>query len=137
MGGFDILLTVSGFVMHEAALFAAFGFLLLGLGDLGVDLIWLGLRLRRKATPPLPRPEAPGRLAVFVPAWDEATVIGRMLAHAQAAFGEADYRLYVGCYPNDPATIAAVFAANAGPSTHSGRRATSTTYAAKPDSIWA
>jgi adsorption protein B len=37
-----------------------------------------------------------------------------MLAHAQAAFGEADYRLYVGCYPNDPATIAAVRAA-AGP----------------------
>ncbi len=56
----------------------------------------------------------PGRLAIFVPAWDEAGVIGRMLVHAQAAFGEADYRLYVGCYPNDPATIAAVRAA-AGP----------------------
>ena len=55
-----------------------------------------------------PVTSAPGRLAVFVPAWDEAAVIGPMLAHARAAFGDADCRLYVGCYPNDPATIAAV-----------------------------
>ena len=31
-----------------------------------------------------------------------------MLGHARAAFGAANYRLYVGCYPNDAATIAAV-----------------------------
>jgi len=43
-----------------------------------------------------------------VPAWDEAGVIGAMLTHASAAFGDSDYVLYVGCYPNDPATIAAV-----------------------------
>lgn len=115
MGGFDILLAACGLVMHEAALFAAFGFLLLGLSDLAVDLIWIGLRLgRRKAPPDLPVSARPGRLVIFVPAWDEAAVIGRMLAHAQTAFGEADYRLYVGCYPNDPATIEAVRAA-AGP----------------------
>jgi len=115
MGGFDILLSAAGFVMHEAALFAAFGFLLLGFSDLLVDLIWLGLRLARRGRPPvLPPAERPGRLALFVPAWDEAAVIGRMLAHSQLAFGDADYRLYVGCYPNDPATIAAVRAA-AGP----------------------
>ena len=116
MGGFDILLAASGFVMHEAALFAAFGFLLLGLGDLLVDFIWLGLCLirRRRPAPAHPAPSRPGRLAVFVPAWDEAAVIGSMLSHAQTAFGDADWLLYVGCYPNDPATIAAVRAA-AGP----------------------
>src|SRR5689334_2077167 len=100
MGGFDMLLAACGFVMHEAALFAAFGFLLLGLGDLLVDLLWLGLRLiRGRSEQAFPAARRPGRLAVFVPAWDEAAVIGRMLAHTQAAFGEADYRLYVGCYP--------------------------------------
>lgn len=55
MGGFDILLVACSFVMHEAALFAAFGFLLLGSSDLLVDLIWLGLRLvRRKPDARLP-----------------------------------------------------------------------------------
>ena len=44
---------------------------------------------------------------MFVPAWDEAMVIGPMLGNAVSAFGDADYRLYVGCYYNDPATIAA------------------------------
>jgi adsorption protein B len=109
MGGFDILLTACAFVMREAALFAACGFLLLGLGDLLVDFLWLGLRLtrRRGPEPALPAAARPGRLAVFVPAWDEAAVIGRMLVHAQAMCGDAYYRLYVGCYPNDPATIAA------------------------------
>ncbi len=112
MGGFDTVLAVCAFVMREAALFAAIGFLLLGLGDLLVDLIWIGLRLfRRKPAGLFPRAARPGRLAIFVPAWDEAAVIGRMLAHAQEAFGETDYRLYVGCYPNDPPTIAAVRAA--------------------------
>lgn len=109
MGGFDIILAIGSFVMHEAALFAAFGFLVLGLSDLLVDLIWIGLRLTRgRPNPDLPAAARPGRLAIFVPAWDEAAVIGDMLTYAQATFGAADYRLYVGCYPNDPATIAAV-----------------------------
>lgn len=115
MGGFDTLLAMVGFAMREAALFAAVGFLLLGLSDLIVDLIWLFLRLTRgKPTPELPKAARPGRLAVFLPAWDEGAVIGDMLKHSQAAFGAADYWLYVGCYPNDPDTIAAVRAA-AGP----------------------
>ncbi len=108
----DALVLVE-FVMREAALFAACGFLLLGASDLAVDLIWIGLwlkrrRRRRKPASPLPAARRPGRLAIFVPAWAEAEVIGAMLAHARAAFGAADYILYVGCYPNDPATIAAV-----------------------------
>lgn len=115
MGGFDTFLDASAVLLRETALFAAFGFLLLGLSDLLVDLIWLGLRLfRDRQEQALPAAVRPGRLAIFVPAWDEAAVIGQMLEHSQAAFGAADYRLYIGCYPNDPATIAAVRAA-AGP----------------------
>jgi adsorption protein B len=115
MGGFDTVLNAGAAAMRETALFAACGFLLLGLGDLLVDLIWLGLRLfRHRPAPAPPIAAQPGRLAIFVPAWDEAAVIGRMLTHAQTAFRDADYRLYVGCYPNDPATIAAVRAV-AGP----------------------
>ncbi|MFN3387818.1 MAG: glycosyltransferase, partial [Allosphingosinicella sp.] len=102
-------------VMREAAFFAAVGFLLLGLGDLAVDLIWIGLKAARLARPApsiadLPPPESQGRLAVFIPAWDESAVIGAMLRAALAAWEEADLRLYVGCYPNDPETSAAVAA---------------------------
>jgi adsorption protein B len=102
---------------REIALFAALGFLLLGLSDLGVDLIWIVRaamrRLARGRAPPptlldLPPPTRPGPLALFVPAWDEARVIAKMLDHAFRAFGGGDYRIYVGCYPNDGATIAAM-----------------------------
>lgn len=93
--------------MREAMLFAAAGFLLLGTSDLIVDLVWFVTRLTRRRGA-VAKASAPGRLAIFLPAWDEAAVIGAMLGHARATFGEADYRLYVGCYPNDPATIAAV-----------------------------
>lgn len=108
LGGMD-------FIMREAALFAATGFLILGLGDLAVDLIWLGLRARRLGRPllaleALPAPARPGRLAIFVPAWDEAAVIGDMLRGAVCAWAEGDWRLYVGTYRNDPATIAAATA---------------------------
>jgi adsorption protein B len=109
---------LAAFVLRETALFAAFGFLVLGASDLAVDLLWLGnaLARRRRARDRgrLATAGAPGRLAVFIPAWDEAAVIGAMLAHAGRAFAAADHLLYVGCYPNDPATIAAVRAARNG-----------------------
>lgn len=117
MGAFGWL-DAAALVWREAALFAGTGFLLLGLSDLAVDLIWTGRTLLRRmtvycrhdrATAATLRPAArPGLLAVFVPAWDEADVIGDMLRHALATFAGADYRIYVGCYPNDPATIAVV-----------------------------
>ena len=100
-------------IMREAGLFAAAGFLLLGISDLAVDLLWLRLKLKERGEPPLaveeiPPPERPGPIAVFIPAWDEAEVIGAMLGRTLAAWGDADFELFVGCYPNDPATIAAV-----------------------------
>ncbi|HZG09406.1 MAG TPA: glycosyltransferase [Allosphingosinicella sp.] len=100
-------------VMREAALFAASGFLILGVGDLVVDALWLRLALASRRRPrrtlgDLAPPARPGLLAVFVPAWDEQAVIGDMLRTALAAWGAGDYRIYVGCYPNDPGTLAAV-----------------------------
>lgn len=110
MGAAGAIFAICDFIMRELALFAAVGIFLLGFSDLGVDFIWLALRLTRRREGHMEPPPAarPGRLAIFVPAWDEAAVIGAMLGHAQAAFAGADYRLYVGCYPNDPGTIAAV-----------------------------
>lgn len=112
------LFSALDFVMNELALFAATGFLLLGIGDLAVDAIWLRLsaralaaRSRGKSLPTLadlPPPNAPGLIAVFIAAWDEAAVIERMLRRTLGEFGAGSYRLYVGCYPNDPATAAAV-----------------------------
>jgi adsorption protein B len=106
------------FAMREAALFAACGFLLLGFGDLVVDAIWIVRACWRRLTvygrfdsataETLQPAKNPGKMAIFVPAWEEAAVIGDMLRHALATFDHADYLIYVGCYPNDPETIAAV-----------------------------
>jgi adsorption protein B len=110
-GGIDV-------AMLEATLFAACGFLLLGASDLAVDLIWIARtawrrctvyrRFERACAETLPPPERPGSLAVFVPAWDEAAVISDMLRNTVHKLDHPDYRIYVGCYPNDTATIAAV-----------------------------
>jgi adsorption protein B len=114
-----MIVAVAEVALRETALFAAVGFLFLGVGDLVVDLIWIGLSLRRvlfmrnrvrACATSLAPPRQAGAFAILVPAWDEGEVIGAMLANACDRFGDARYRIYVGCYPNDPATIAAVTA---------------------------
>jgi adsorption protein B len=100
--------------LREVLLFAAFGFLVGGLDDLVIDLIYIARRLSgrgaRLAVDALPRPATAGRLAMFVPAWDEVSVIGAMLRSAVSRLDHLDYRIYVGVYPNDPGTIDAVSA---------------------------
>lgn len=95
-------------VAREAMLFAAIGFLIGGIDDVLVDLawcaVWLRTRWRRAPEPALDQTN--GAMAVFIPAWDEAAVIAPMLRTALARYAYRDYRLYVGTYPNDPATIA-------------------------------
>lgn len=102
---------------HELTLFAAVGFLIGGLDDLLIDCVWIARTLWRRATvytrferataATLTPSRAPGRLAVCVPTCGEAGVIGPMLRHALGAFGGGDYVIWVGCYADDPDTIAA------------------------------
>ncbi len=94
---------------RETMMFAAIGFLIGGIDDLAVDFVYLaraGWRRRDEcALPSLEDDTCHGRIAIFVPAWDEAAVIGAMLATTLDRYGAGDYRLYVGAYPNDRATI--------------------------------
>ena len=108
--GIDAVLLAIDAIAREATLFAALGFLAGGVDDLLVDLVYLWSRLRNWMAPqPCRAPlREGGRMAVFIPAWDESAVIGAMLRSALARYDYADYRLYVGVYPNDPATINAV-----------------------------
>ena len=105
-------------VQHELLLFAAIFFLVGALDDFAVDLAWLWLRLTGRGrefvlggdvdhVAPLA-----GHAAVFIPAWDEAEVIGTTVRHLLGTWPHGDLMLYVGCYPNDLATIAAVHAAS-------------------------
>ena len=105
---------------HELLLFAGIFFLIGALDDVAVDLCWLWLRLTGRArsgkidSAPLATAELEGLAAVFIPAWQEASVIGDTIAHALNAWPQAELRLYVGCYRNDPATIEAVTTAASG-----------------------
>ena len=93
----------------EALLLAALVVAINGLDDLAVDLGFLALcRFRRP--PPAPAEPPPTRFAILIPAWDEAAVIGAMLARLTATQRWADYQVFVGLYPNDPAGIIAVSA---------------------------
>ncbi|MEP3050299.1 MAG: glycosyl transferase family protein [Erythrobacter sp.] len=103
---------------HELLLFAGIFFLIGAIDDLAVDFTWLWLRLTGRAKTPvadrdvLAQAALTGEAAVFIPAWKEADVIGDTITHALSVWRQADMRLYVGCYRNDPATIEAVIRAS-------------------------
>ena len=107
-------------IAYELTLFAVVGFIVGGVDDFMMDCIWMIRSLWRRIVIyrvtgradalTLQRPVHRGRMIIFIPAWDESAVIGQMLHHAVTAFDHADFRIYVGCYPNDPATISAVSA---------------------------
>ena len=108
---------------EELLLFGGFWFLIGGIDDLVVDLIWGGRTgwrwlTRYRHTPPmraeeLPAPVDNSPLVIFIPVWQEAGVIGRMLGNCTESWQHSgvNYRIYVGCYTNDPASISAVIAA--------------------------
>lgn len=108
--GADAWLWALDSALAEALLFAGVLFLIGGVDDLAIDLAWLRVRRAAGRIGELPKPGGTRRIAVFVPAWDEAAVIAAMLRAALARYRYDDYRLFVGCYPNDSATIAAVAA---------------------------
>lgn len=96
---------------NELALFAGAGIFLGCLSELVLDFIALvAWRLERRSTSKSDGEELayPGPFAVFIPAWDEANVIGQMLDAALISYAGDDVHLFVGCYPNDPETVAVV-----------------------------
>ena len=91
--------------------------LLSGLDDLFIDVVflymWVSATLFRRPRVVLPTEEQLAaepekRFAIFVPLWKEAGVIWRMLANNAAAIRYRNYDFFVGAYPNDAATLAAV-----------------------------
>jgi glycosyl transferase family 2 len=115
MSLFGLILTE---LTAELALFAAVGFMLFAIDDLLVDLIYfvrcgwraamIYSRYPKMYAGDIPSPMRPGWMAVLIPAWDEANVIAPMLRATLERFGISDYRLFVGHYRNDPATLAAI-----------------------------
>lgn len=112
------------FWQRELLLFSAIWFLIGALDDFMIDAIW-GVRYiyRRyryyRHMPPmqidrLPAPAEPGLLAIFVATWNESAVIEEMLRNCHYCWhgNGSNYRIYVGCYPNDNAGIAAIMRAS-------------------------
>ena len=107
-------------VAAELALFAGVGFLLFALNDLMVDVIYFARAVWRSLAIYTRYPRAfasalggdaePRFIAMFVPAWDESSVIASMLRATIARLDYENYRLFVGHYRNDPATAAAIAA---------------------------
>jgi adsorption protein B len=102
----------------ELALFAGVGFLLFGINDVLVDLIyfsragWRSLTVYRRHARFYANQfyftSKPGFIAMLVPAWDESSVIASMLKATLRRLDYEDYRIFVGHYDNDPATAAAI-----------------------------
>lgn len=104
---------------YELMLFAGFWFVIGMADEMAIDLAWLWLLARGRVRSAwlkddVSARELTGIAAVFIPAWREAQVIGATIGHALRAWPHADLRLYIGCYRNDPATIAAAMQAAAG-----------------------
>jgi adsorption protein B len=103
--------------LRELLLILAVAIALSGIDDLFIDLVffartcWRRLTVysrHRRATAETLRQAEPAPIAIIVPAWDEAAVIGAMLTNLLTRLDYPDYRVFVGLYPNDPAGMAAV-----------------------------
>ena len=108
----ELLLACLQFLRHELLLFASFWFILGALDELAIDGLWVVLRLAGKAKDGTIRQDEEtrplmGRAAILVPAWQESEVIGLMIAHTLRVWPQDDLTLFVGCYRNDPGTVAA------------------------------
>src|ERR1700739_742186 len=88
-------------------------FLVSGLDDLFIDICYLA-RVLYKRLFVAPRYPAPGEqelrarpeqpIAVMIPAWQESSVIRQMLLNTRGRLDYTNSAIFVGTYPNDPAT---------------------------------
>lgn len=102
------LLAILAVMTRELLWLAAAGILISNLDDLAMDGCWVWLLALRPRAPLPAAPPAPFRHAILVPAWDESAVIAPMLHRLLATQRHAAFTLFVGVYPNDPTTLAAV-----------------------------
>jgi len=112
-GGIVLIAAALHVATREVLVLAAIGIAASTLDDCAIDLIYLAIRLRRRALRlrPVPAADLPpgsGWMAIIVPAWDEAAVIAPMLRSLTTRLDHPRYRVFVGVYPNDAATLAAV-----------------------------
>ncbi|QTD55771.1 glycosyl transferase family protein [Parasphingorhabdus cellanae] len=117
----EYILPVVDLAQKELLLFASLCFILGAIDDVIFDVVWMAYSIKRKlfvytrhhrvTVEDLPPSSDDSPLAIFVPAWQEAAVIGAMLRRCLDQWSHRNYRIYVGCYPNDGETIAAVAAA--------------------------
>lgn len=111
-------ISVVSALCRELAMFSALGFGVFAVDELLIDALWLGRAVWRRIlffgrnTPAtaetLTGAIAPGKFAIFVPAWDESAVISSMLSNTVRAYLGQNYDIFVGCYPNDPNTANAI-----------------------------
>lgn len=110
------LIQLTDLILIELLLFSAFWFLIGALDDFLIDIIWIIRRTYRKlkyyrhgkamTVCELPDANHNGRLAIFIPTWQESAVIGDTLSYiTQAWRGDIAHIVYVGCYPNDKDSI--------------------------------
>jgi adsorption protein B len=104
-------------IVREALTLAAVATAISSADDLFIDGVYLGRRAWRalfvyrrheRASADDLLAADPGWMAIVVPAWDESAVIGQMLADLVGRLDYPRYRVFVGIYPNDPATAEAV-----------------------------
>ncbi|WP_345719639.1 glycosyl transferase family protein [Qipengyuania qiaonensis] len=105
-------------VQHELLLFTAAFFALGIVDELAIDCTYVWYRIsgrirtwRLEEGDPDAVTSLAGRAAVFIAAWREEGVIGPTLVHMLDVWPQSELTVYVGCYRNDPATMAAVIAA--------------------------
>lgn len=83
--------------------------LLSGLDDLFIAFVWCLPRRQRSLPSSADLARIPERrIAVFVPLWHEAGVIGQMLRRTLSSVAYEKYDVFAGVYPNDEATAGAV-----------------------------
>lgn len=108
-------------MLHEAFIvltaIVAVSFLLSGIDDFFIDsYYWIRLLYRRLFLSQRIRPVRQQDLcsipekwtAIWIPAWHESEVIGKMVSHTIASMNYQNYDIFVGTYPNDQLTQDAV-----------------------------
>jgi len=102
------LLAALATLTREMLWLTAIFILISNLDDLAVDFLWRGGIAFAPRSPLPPAPACPGSYAILIPAWDESAVIASMLQRLVTTLDHPDFTIFVGTYPNDPATLAAV-----------------------------